>query len=121
MKAKISSIQDDHVCVKEIESINRPTKIEKDFVCSYFDIQDLAKELGLSLTELFSIMGRVMVKMPDNNALDIGLNLIHKKDNLIVPGMLRCNFGSNKVNLQNALYFLEINQEGIDLIHNYIE
>lgn len=59
--------------------------------------------------------------MPDNNALDIGLNLICKKYNLIVPGMLRCNFGSNKVNLQNALYFLEISQEGVDLIHKYIE
>jgi hypothetical protein len=99
LKAKIKNVHEDHVIVEEVESLNRPTKIEKDFSCCYFDIQDLAKDLGLSLTELFSIMGRVMVKMPDNNALDIGLNLIHRKENLIVPGMLRCNFGSNKVNL----------------------
>lgn len=99
LKGTISAIKDDHVTVKDIEPLSRPMKIEKDFSCSYYDIQDIARELGLSLTELFCVLGRIMVKMPDNNALDIGLNLIYKKENMVVPGLLRCNFGQHKVNL----------------------
>ena len=38
-------------------------------------------------------MGKIVFKMPDNSHLDVGLNLINRKDNLLLPGVVRCNFG----------------------------
>ena len=46
--------------------------------------------------------------MPDNSHLDIGLNFINKRDNLILPGVIRCNFGNKKLSLSNAQYYIEI-------------
>ena len=56
-------------------------------------------------------MGRINVKMNDNSQVDIGLNFVNKKDNQILPGLVRCNFGKSRMNLNNALYFIEISSE----------
>lgn len=66
-------------------------------------------------------MGKVTFKMQDNITLDIGLNFIHKKDNLITPGLIRCNFGKTRMTLSNALYFIEISSEAVEIIRSYLE